>query len=208
MEKLDYKKEYKDLYMPKKKPVLIEVPEMTFFMVDGKGEPGGDNYQQAMELLYAFSFTIKMSKMGNNRPEGYFEYVVPPLEGLWWTKESMFDLNTPREEWLWTSMIRQPEFVTEDVFQWAKNEIKVKKPGLDISRIRMETFTEGKCVQAMHVGTYAQEASTMEKMTLFMKENGLTSEVGNGRKHHEIYLSDPRRTAPERLKTVLRTPVV
>lgn len=208
MDKLDYKKEYKDLYMPKKKPVLIEVPEMTFFMVDGKGEPGGDNYQQAMELLYAFSFTIKMSKMGNNRPEGYFEYVVPPLEGLWWTKDSMFDLNTPREEWLWTSMIRQPEFVTEDVFEWAKDEIKVKKPGLDISRIRMETFTEGKCVQAMHVGTYVQEASTMEKMTLFMKENGLASDVGNGRKHHEIYLSDPRRTAPERLKTVLRTPVV
>ncbi|MBS7007804.1 GyrI-like domain-containing protein [Anaerostipes sp.] len=208
MEKLDYKKEYRDLYMPKKKPALVDVPEMTFFMVDGKGEPGGSHYQQAMELLYAFSFTIKMSKMGKDKPEGYFEYVVPPLEGLWWTKDGMFVLDTPREEWLWTSMIRQPEFVTEAVFEWAKKEISVKKPGLDVSRIRMESFTEGKCVQAMHVGSYAQEADTMEKMAAFMEENGLKSDVGNKRRHHEIYLSDPRRTAPERLKTVLRTPVL
>lgn len=205
-DKLDYKKEYRDLYMPKSKPSLIEVPAMNFIMIDGKGDPNGEEYQKAVSALYALTFTIKMSKMNGNQPEGYFEYVVPPLEGLWWCSGGEFDFNK-RDNWLWTSMIRQPEFVTEDVFKWALSECSRKKPDIDVSGARFESFSEGLCVQLMHNGPYADEPESMEKINSFINENGFIDEVGNIRKHHEIYLSDPRRTAPEKLKTVLRHPV-
>lgn len=204
--KIDYKKEYKDLYLPKQAPALIEVPAIQFIQVDGRGAPEAEDYQSAVQILYALTFTIKMSKMSGKQPEDYFEYVVPPLEGLWWMKGGAFDLNQ-RSEWFWTSMIRQPEFVTLEVFNWAVEECKVKKPEIDVSRARFVSFDEGLCVQVLHVGSYSDEVASVEKMEQFISANGLINETGNIRKHHEIYLGDPRKTAPERLKTVLRIPV-
>ena len=162
-DKFDYKKEFKDLYMPKSKPVLIDAPAMNFIMLDGKGDPNGEEYENAVSTLYALTFTIKMSKMSGNQPEGYFEYVVPPLEGLWWCEGSKFSLDI-RDNWLWTSMIRQPEFVTQDVFDWAEDECRRKKPDLDVSLARFEAFTEGLCVQMMHLGPYADEPHSVEMM--------------------------------------------
>ena len=204
--KFDFKKEYRDLYMPKRKPVIVDVPAMTFIMVDGEGDPSREAYQNAIGILYALAFTIKMSKMSGRQPHGYFEYVVPPLEGLWWVSGGAFDFEQ-RENWLWTSMIRQPEFVTPEVFAWACEECRHKKPGLDFSKARLEKFTEGLCVQLMHLGPYASEPESVALMRSFIVENCLVDETGSVRKHHEIYLSDPRKTAPEKLRTVLRHPV-
>ncbi len=204
--KLDYKKDYKDLYLPKTKPMLIDVPPMNFIMIDGAGDPNQIEYQQAVGALYALAFTIKMSKMSGNQPQGYFEYVVPPLEGLWWINGGAFSFDK-RDNWLWTSMIRQPEFVTPAFFNWAVEECRRKKPELDMSKTRFETFTEGFCVQIMHIGPYSDESRSLALLKDFTKENGLVDQTGSERKHHEIYLSDPRKTAPEKLKTVLRLPV-
>jgi hypothetical protein len=192
--------------MPKNKPMLIDVPSMNFIMVDGKGDPQGAEYQNAVSALYALTFTIEMSKMSEKQPEGYFEYVVPPLEGLWWYTGGRFDFNE-RNIWRWPSMIRQPEFVTSGVFDWAVDECKKNKPDIDLSIARFETFTEGKCVQMMHIGPYSEEPTSMELMQKYMEENKLKDMTGNERKHHEIYLSDPRRADPKKLKTVLRHPV-
>lgn len=206
-DKLDYKKEYKDLYMPKSRPGIIKVPPISFIMVNGKGDPNGNKeYQDSVEILYGLSFTIKMSKMKGRQPEGYFEYVVPPLEGLWWCSDSAFDFNK-RDNWLWTSMIRQPEFVTKEVFEWACGELANKKPELDISRAAFKEFEEGLCVQMMHIGPFSDEPASVEQMRRFMDENGLLDMTGMERKHHEIYLADPRKTDPAKLKTVLRHPV-
>ena len=203
----DYKKEYKDLYMPKDKPVLIDVPDMNFIMVDGSGDPNDNpDFQQAIELLYGLSFTIKMSKKKGKQPEGYFEYVVPLLEGLWWIDEGVFSLEV-RDNWKWTVMIRQPEFVDQDLFAWAQSELKKKKPELPIENARFEAFHEGLCVQIMHIGPYATEPETMKKVEAFIAEQGLRDKVSSGGKHHEIYISDPRRCKPEKMKTVLRHPV-
>lgn len=204
--KFDFKKEYKDLYQPKEEPALIEVPAMNFIMADGSGEPAGESYQTALQALYALTFTIKMSKMSGNQPEGYFDYVLPPLEGLWWSPQGELDLQD-REGWLWTSMIRQPEFVTPEVFAWAVEECRRKKPNVDVSRVRLESFTEGLCVQIMHIGPFAEEARSTAKLAAYIAEHGLINDSGMVRKHHEIYLGDPRKTAPERLRTVLRFPV-
>lgn len=206
MDKLDYKKEYKDLYLPKNKPATIDVPEMTFIMVDGKGAPESEEYKNSIELLYGLSFTIKMSHKSGHNINGYFEYVVPPLEGLWWIEGEAFDFSM-RDKWLWTSMIRQPEFVTEEVFNWAVESLKKKKPSLDVSKARYKKFTEGLCVQIMHVGPYANEPETLKLMREFMQEKHFKDETGSIRKHHEIYLSDPRRVHPDKIKTVLRHPV-
>ncbi|MBE6845671.1 MAG: transcriptional regulator [Ruminococcus sp.] len=210
MDKLDYKKEYKDLYQPKTKPSIIDVPKMIFIAVDGKGDPNTcDEYKQAMEILYGLSFTIKMSKMNGTQPDGYFEYVVPPLEGLWYMDDVTFDgLNiTDKSKFQWTSMIRQPEFVTEEVFEAAKKALKKKKPDLDLTGARLMKMTEGLCVQIMHKGAYDDEPASIIKMKEFVSENGYVEDFSEGRMHHEIYLSDPRRYAPEKLKTVIRHPV-
>ncbi|MGN1416133.1 MAG: GyrI-like domain-containing protein [Oscillospiraceae bacterium] len=209
MEKLDYKKEYKDLYQPTAKPSLIEVPEMIFIAVDGKGDPNTcEEYKTAMEILYGLSFTIKMSKMNGTQPEGYFEYVVPPLEGLW-HQEGINGIDYSRKkDFIWTSMIRQPEFVTEEVFETAKAVLSKKKPGLDLSLARYMKMTEGLCVQIMHKGPYDDEPASIEKLKRFIEENGLAEDFSDKRHHHEIYLSDPRKCAPERLRTVIRHPVV
>ncbi|MCL4514070.1 MAG: GyrI-like domain-containing protein [Firmicutes bacterium] len=204
---LDYKKEFKDLYLPPAKPVLVTVPAMQFIMVDGTGDPNGNQgFQQAVELLYGLSFTIKMSKMKNQQPEGYFDYVVPPLEGLWWIDGGEFSFEK-RDNWRWTLMIRQPEFVTPKVFAWAGQGLAAKKPGLPLDKARFEGFEEGLCVQAMHLGPYATEPETMAKIEDFIRSHGLKDRLGRGGKHHEIYLSDPMKAKPEKMKTVLRHPV-
>lgn len=192
--------------MPKKKPAIIEVPSMNFFMIDGKGVPDSDEYHSAMQSLYSFAFTIKMSKMSGNQPPGYFEYVVPPLEGLWSCEDGPF-VFAKREKWIWTSMIRQPEFVTHEVYLNARDEIAKKKPEIDVTKVRFETLEEGLCVQIMHNGPYDQEQSSIDHIFQYIEENNLQVDFESGRRHHEIYLSDPRRCKPENLKTVIRYPV-
>lgn len=214
MKKLDYKQEAKELYLPPKEPSTVDVPAMTMIMIDGHGDPNEENgaYQNALALLYALTFTIKMSKMGGHAPDGYFEYVVPPLEGLWWTGSGGLPDFRNKADYRWTSMIRQPDFVTPAVFEWARGEVGRKKH-LDASAARLEMFAEGRCVQMMHVGPYDGEPASMEKIGEFLRKNGLRDAVGTAyadgrvKRHHEIYLSDPRRTAPEKLRTVLRHPV-
>lgn len=210
MDKKDYKKEYKDLYQPSVNPSIIDIPEMLFITVKGAGNPNTSaSYQEALEILYGLSFTIKMSKMNGTQPEGYFEYVVPPLEGLWYAEETAFDsINiTDKDKFCWISMIRQPEFVTEAVFEKAKQTLAKKKPELNVNRAEFIKMTEGLCVQAMHKGPYDDEPQTIENMKCFMKEHGYTEDFSDTRYHHEIYLSDPRKCAPQRLKTVIRHPV-
>lgn len=208
MDKFDYKKEYKDLYQPSAKPSVTDVPEMIFIAVDGKGDPNTcEEYKTALELLYGLSFTIKMSKLNGTQPEGYFEYVVPPLEGLW-RQENTYGIDYSRKaDFIWTSMIRQPEFVTPRVFEAAKAALAKKKPHLDVSKARLMKLTEGLCVQIMHKGPYDSEPESIEKLTRFAAENGYEQDFSESRLHHEIYLSDPRKCAPERLRTVIRHPI-
>jgi len=214
IDKLDYKKAFKELYLPKSAPTLIDVPKMNFIMVDGEGNPNeeGGQYQAAVELIYGLSYTIKMSKMGDSKPEGYFEYVVPPLEGLWWLNDGKKDFSN-KDKFCWTSMIRQPEFVTEEIFKWACSEVKRKKPHLDVSKARFQKFSEGLCVQMMHIGPYDEEPKTIKEIEKYIESNSFKNAIssvksdGTIRRHHEIYLSDPRKTKPEKQKTVLRHPV-
>ncbi|MDP4093706.1 MAG: GyrI-like domain-containing protein [Bacillota bacterium] len=204
---LDYKKEYKDLYMPDNKPVLIDIPEINFIMVDGKGDPNDNpEFQNAVEALYGLSYTIKMSKMKGLQPEGYFEYIVPPLEGLWWIEGGSFSFEE-RDNWKWTVMIRQPEFVNGEFYRWASSEFFRKKPALKTEKVRFEAFKEGLCVQIMHKGPFSTEPLTMSRVDEFVLKENLKSKLHTGGKHHEIYLSDYRKCNPETMKTVLRLPV-
>lgn len=210
MDKLDYKKAYKELYQPKTKPSIIEVPEMIFIAIDGEGNPNScPEYKAAIEVLYGLSYAIKMSKMNGTQPAGYFEYVVPPLEGLWQVDGVDFDgMNvTDKDKFKWISMIRQPEFVTEEVFEQAKLVLQKKKPALDLSKARLMKMTEGLCVQIMHKGAYDDEPASIEQMKRFLDENGYIEDFSEGRFHHEIYLSDPRKSSPDKLKTVIRHPI-
>jgi hypothetical protein len=207
----DYKKEYRDLYLPKAKPSVVDVPEMIFIMVDGKGNPNTcDAYKNALEILYGLSYSIKMSKMSGLQPEGYFEYVVPPLEGLWWGADGYFDGTNivDKDKLCWTSMIRQPNFVTMEVFEKAKQILNKKKPELDLTLARLVSFTEGQCAQIMHIGSYDDEPATIAVLERFIMESGYKTDISESRKHHEIYLSDPRKTVPEKLKTVIRHPII
>lgn len=216
--KLDYKKEYPDLYLPKTKPSVIDVPAMGFIMVAGKGDPNEEDgeYQRAVGILYGLTFTIKMSRLSGNQPDGYFDYVVPPLEGLWWNEGEPFNgiTVTDKSAFSWISMIRQPEFVTPEVFAWAVEEASRKKPELDTSLARFETYREGLCAQVMHKGPYDDEPATIAALDRFIEEKGYRSDFSDGqdafpvaRRHHEIYLGDPRRSKPENLKTVIRHPI-
>ncbi|MDR2696854.1 MAG: GyrI-like domain-containing protein [Holophagales bacterium] len=207
----DYKKEYKDLYLPKVKPSVIDVPEMVFIMVAGKGNPNtSEAYKNALEILYGLSYAIKMSKMSGTQPKDYFEYVVPPLEGLWWGEDGCFDgVNIIDKDRLrWISMIRQPEFVSDEVFDMAKFTLAKKKPELNLSLAGLVTFNEGLCAQIMHIGSYDNEPATIGVLEKFIAESEYNNHISESRKHHEIYLSDPRKTAPEKLKTVIRHPIV
>lgn len=211
MSAFDFKKEDKDLYLPKTKPSIIEVPTMRFIMINGKGDPNTSPfYQTAVEVLYGISYAIKMSKKGGTPPEGYFDYVVPPLEGLWWFEDNYFDGRVigRKDEFNWVMMIRQPDFVTPEVFETAKASLSKKKPGLDTSIARLEDFTEGLCAQVMHIGPYDDEPSIVAALEEFIEAHGYRTEMSGMRQHHEIYLSDPRKTPPEKLKTVIRHPIV
>ena len=204
MSKIDYKKDYKDLYLPKTIPAIIDVPSMGFIMVDGKGDPQDKEYQEAVSILYALSYTIKMK---GKELSGYFDYTVFPLGGLWWCENGDFDFSK-RDNWRWISMIRQPDFVTPDIFEWAAELTQKKKPEYDFSKARLETFSEGLCVQVMHVGSYADEPVTIAKIKEFINQNGFADMTGTDRKHHEIYLSDPNKTTPDKMNTVIRLPVI
>lgn len=209
MDKIDYKKTEAYLYLPKK-PAIVPVPEMVFFAVEGQGDPNtAPAYQEAMSLLYGISFTVKMSRMSGQTPAGYFDYVVPPLEGLWWTDEPGFDGRFPgdKSKFRWISMIRQPDFVDEAVFAWAAEELAKKKPDLDVGKARFRRWEEGLCAHVLHIGPYDDEPATLDKLDAFIAEQGYTADFSDVRRHHEIYLGDPRRTKPERLRTVLRHPV-
>lgn len=204
----DYKKEYKEYYLPKKKPELVTVPAMNFIAVRGKGDPNeeGGSYKESIGLLYGIAYTIKMSKLGDHRIEGYFDYVVPPLEGLWW-QEGVEGIDYSRkEEFEWISMIRLPEFVTEDEFRWAVAEATEKKK-TDFSKVEFLSYEEGLCVQCMHVGPYDTEPETIQTMDEFARAQGYIPDRNGGRYHHEIYLSDARKCKPENLRTVIRHPV-
>ena len=205
---IDYKKTQKEFYFPKTTPSVIEVPEMIFIMVDGQGDPNTSvAYQTAMELLYGLSYSIKMSKMGGAIPEGYFEYVVPPLEGLWWFKDGGEMDVSDKDRYCWTSMIRQPDFVTAEVFEAAKVALAKKKQGLDLGQARLELLTEGLCAQVMHIGPYDDEPATIARLYQFIGDSGYQADLSETRRHHEIYLGDPRKIAPEKRKTVIRYPI-
>ena len=204
----DYKKEYKEFYMPKKKPGIVTVPPMNYIAVRGKGNPNeeGSEYKETIGLLYAIAFTIKMSKKGSRQIEGYFDYVVPPLEGFWW-QEGVKGIDYSRkEDFQFISVIRLPDFVTKEDFAWAVEEAAVKKKK-DFSKVEFLTYDEGLCVQCMHIGSYDSEPETVQMMHDFMESQGYILDINDKRLHHEIYLSDARRAAPEKLKTVIRHPV-
>ena len=204
----DYKKEYKEFYMPPKKPVIIEIPKMNYIAVWGKGNPNDENgeYKQAMGLLYGIAFTIKMSYKGSHKIEGFFEYVVPPLEGFWWQEDVQGIDYSQKDAFNWISVIRLPDFVTKQDFEWAINEAQNKKE-TDFSKVKFYTYEEGLCVQCMHIGSYDDEPITILAMDQYAIENGYEIDISSERWHHEIYLRDPRRCQVSRLKTVLRHPV-
>ena len=210
----DYKKEYKDLYQPKRMPVIVTVPAMRFVAVDGVGDPNeeGGDYAKAMQLLYGISFTIKMNKKSNNPDEhidGYFDYTVPPLEGLWSMEKGVPGVDyTRKTDFYWTSMIRLPEFVTDEVFAWAKASFAAKHPEVDINRAYLFDFDEGVVAQVMHKGPYDDEPATVTILDGYARSQGYGLDFSDTRRHHEIYLSDPRRDKPENLKTIIRHPVV
>ena len=204
----DYKKEYKEFYMPKNKPGIIEIPKMNYIAVRGKGDPNDENgeYKASIALLYGIAFTIKMSYKGSHKIEGYFEYVVPPLEGFWWQDGKMNIDYSRKEDFNFISLIRLPDFVTKKDFDWAVKEAENKKKQ-KFSNVEFLTYDEGLCVQCMHIGSYDNEPKTIELMHEFAKDNGYEEDITDSRFHHEIYLSDPRRCSVDKLKTVIRHPL-
>lgn len=204
----DFKKEYKEFYLPKNKPQIITVPPMNYVTVRGKGDPNeeGGEYKASIGVLYAIAYTIKMSKMGDHRMDGYYDFVVPPLEWFWWQEGvDGFDY-TDKSTFQWISMIRLPDFVTKEEFEWAVAEA-TKKKKLDCSVAEFLTVDEGKCVQIMHLGKYDDEPATVAIMDAYLEEMGYENEFLESRRHHEIYLSDARKVAPEKWKTVIRHPI-
>ena len=204
----DYKKEYKEFYMPNDTPSIVTVPKMNYIAVRGVGNPNeeGGGYKQAIGLLYAIAFTIKMSKKGSHQIEGYFDYVVPPLEGFWW-QNGVEGIDYARKtDFNWISVIRLPDFATKEDFDWAIAEATVKKKE-DFSKVEFFSYDEGLCVQCMHVGAYDDEPATVELMHKFAEEQGYVLDITENRLHHEIYLSDARKVVPEKLKTVIRHPI-
>ncbi len=208
MSAFDFKKEYKEFYMPKNTPGIVTVPSTNFIAVRGSGDPNQEDgeYRQSIGLLYGIAFTIKMSKKGDHQIEGYFDYVVPPLEGFWW-QDGVNGIDYARkEDFQWISVIRLPDFVTEDDFRWAVDEA-AKKKKQDFSKAEFLTVEEGLCVQCMHIGSYDDEPATVAIMHEFMEQQGYALDITDKRMHHEIYLSDARKVAPEKLKTMIRHPI-
>ena len=205
----DFKKTERNLYQPKTTPSIIDVPEMIFLAVEDKGDPNiSEAYKTALEVLYGLSYSIKMSKrLVAFAPNGYFEYVVPPLEGLWWPLSGGVVNYSDKDNLCWISMIRQPGFVTPVVLSEAQKALAKKKLGIDLSKVRLMKMAEGLCVQVMHAGPYDNEPATVAAMEQYALENGYAIDLTDTRRHHEIYLSDPRKVAPEKLKTIIRHPV-
>ncbi len=204
----DFKKEYREFYLPKNKPQIVTLPPMNYIAVAGKGDPNeeGGAYKASIGVLYAIAYTIKMSKMGDHRIEGYYDYVVPPLEGFWWQEGvEGFDYGN-KSDFHWISVIRLPDFVTKAEFDWAVAEATRKKK-LDCSMAQFLTIDEGQCVQIMHLGAFDDEPATVAVMDAYLKENGYENDFSQTRLHHEIYLSDARKVAPEKWKTVIRHPI-
>lgn len=204
----DFKKEYREFYMPAKKPSIVTVPLMNYIAVRGKGNPNDDNgeYKNSIGLLYGIAFTIKMSYKGEHKIDGYFEYVVPPLEGFWW-QEGIESIDYVRkEDFNFISLIRLPDFVTQADFDWAVAEAARKKK-TDFSKAEFFSYNEGECVQCMHIGSYDDEPATIAAMHEYAEQNGYEPDIANARYHHEIYLSDPRKCDVSRLRTVIRHPV-
>ena len=204
----DFKKEYKEFYMPKGKPEIVTVPKANYIAVRGKGNPNdeGGAYQQAVGILYAVAYTLKMSYKTDYRIEGFFEYVVPPLEGFWW-QEGVDGIDySDKSTFNWISVIRLPDFVTQKDFDWAVNTAQ-KKKHLDCSRAEFLTIDEGLCVQIMRTGPFDDEPATVSMMNAYLVENGYENDLSGSRLHHEIYLSDARKVAPEKWKTVIRHPI-
>lgn len=204
----DYKKEYKEFYMPKNKPGIVNVPPMNYIAVRGKGDPNAENseYKSSISLLYPIAFTLKMSQKSGHSIEGYFDYVVPPLEGFWWQEHTKGIDYTRKEDFQFISVIRLPDFVTKQDFDWAVSEASVKK-NTDFSNVEFLTYEEGLCVQCMHIGPYDAEPETVAQMHDFIAANGYELDITQKRFHHEIYLSDARKVSPEKLKTVIRHPI-
>ncbi|MBQ9899094.1 MAG: GyrI-like domain-containing protein, partial [Ruminococcus sp.] len=204
----DFKKEYKEYYLPAAAPSIVTVPAMSFIAVSGTGDPNDEDgvYKRAVGMLYAVAYTIKMSKKTDRRIDGYFDFVVPPLEGFW-QQTGTADIDYSRKsDFMWTSVIRLPDFVTAEDFRWAVAEAERKKK-LDLSPVEFLTIEEGLCVQCMHLGSYDTEPATVALMHKFAAQQGFEPDLTDLRRHHEIYLSDPRKTAPEKLKTVIRHPI-
>ena len=204
----DFKKEYKEYYLPKNKPSIINVPKMNYIAVRGKGNPNDENgdYQNTLGLLYGVAYTIKMSYKGDHKIDGFFEYVVPPLEGFWWQDDKDGIDYNHKERLNFISIIRLPDFVTKADFDWAIEEA-TKKKKQDFSRIEFLTYDEGLCVQCMHIGSCDDEPATVELMHKFAEDNGYKLDIADTRYHHEIYLSDPRKCDAGKLKTVIRHPI-
>ena len=204
----DFKKEYKEFYMPQNKPEIVDVPSANYIAVRGKGDPNeeGGAYQQAIGVLYAIAYTIKMSYKTDHHIEGFFEYVVPPLEGFWWQDDTDGVNYSDKASFNWISVIRLPDFVTKDDFEWAV-QTATKKKKLDCSSAEFLTVNESLCVQIMHLGAFDDEPATVEIMNKFIHENGYVNDINDRRLHHEIYMSDARKVAPEKWKTVIRHPI-
>ncbi len=204
----DFKKEYKEFYLPKGIPALVQVPAANYIAVRGRGDPNqpGGTYQQAVGVLYAVAYTLKMSHKTDHRMEGFFEYVVPPLEGFWWQDGVDGVDYGDKSAFCWISVLRLPDFVTRADFAWAV-ETAARKKKLDTSPAEFLTVEEGLCVQILHTGPFDDEPATVAKMDAFLRENGYVNDFGGGRLHHEIYLSDARKVPPEKWRTVIRHPV-
>ena len=204
----DFKKEYKEFYMPKTKPEIVTVPPMNYIAVPGQGDPNeeGGAYKEAIGVLYAIAYTIKMSKMGDHRIDGYFDFVVPPLEGFWWQQGREGVEFSDKSTFCWISVIRLPDFVTKSDFDWAVAEVARKKK-LDCSMAEFLTINEGLCVQILHQGSFDDEPATVAVMDAYLAANGYRNDFTSQRLHHEIYLSDARKVAPEKWKTVIRHPI-
>ncbi|MBQ1315279.1 MAG: GyrI-like domain-containing protein [Erysipelotrichaceae bacterium] len=204
----DFKKEYKEFYLPPKTPTIVEVPPMNYLAVRGKGDPNDEEgeYRNSIGLLYGIAFTIKMSYKGSHKIDGYFEYVVPPLEGFWW-QDGVKGIDYGRkEDFNFISVIRLPDFVSREDFDWAVREA-TKKKKTDFSKVEFFHYEEGLCVQCMHLGSYDDEPETVEAMHQLAEKEGYKLDINEKRMHHEIYLSDPRKTEPAKLKTVVRHPI-
>ena len=204
----DFKKEYKEFYLPKNKPQIVNVPKANYIAIRGQGNPNeeGGAYQRAISVLYAVAYTLKMSYKTDYKIDGFYEYVVPPLEGFWW-QDGIFGVDYSKKgEFNWISIIRLPDFITRENFDWAVKTASEKKK-IDCSSAEFFTVEEGLCVQIMHIGSFDDEPASLEKMDKYLEENGYEKDFSDTRLHHEIYLSDPRKSTPDKQKTVIRHPV-